>query len=220
MSGTTGTRADAADAPGAVVMSAEERAEAQRWVEEHLVGNEAALPFSFVYEGRPSDSLMRHWTRRISRRRLDPARTQITLTWTDPRTRLTVRCVCVQYHDFPTVEWTLFFKNGGERDADPRGDTGAGRHLPTLRRAGVYSASSDRLPDGTRRLSALRLPASPQRDERLSVRLFLRRSAQAIFPQFNRRVGVVALSPVGSNHIHIAVAPDIGYPNIVRSGLR
>jgi alpha-galactosidase len=116
MSGSERTRADSADVPGTIVMSAEEKAAAQRWIEAHLVGKEAALPFSFIYEGRPSASLMTTWTRKMSRRRLDPARTQITLTWTDPRTRLTARCVCVQYHNFPTVEWTLYFKNGGDKD--------------------------------------------------------------------------------------------------------
>jgi alpha-galactosidase len=42
--------------------------------------------------------------------------TDHTLTWTDPKTGLEVRCVAAEYHDFPTVEWTLYFKNTGTSD--------------------------------------------------------------------------------------------------------
>ena len=50
------------------------------------------------------------------RRRLDAERTEHTLTWTDPRTKLQVRCVAIEYHGFPTVEWTVYFKNAGRAD--------------------------------------------------------------------------------------------------------
>ena len=36
-----------------------------------------------------------------------------TITWRDPATRFDVRCVAIVYRDFPTVEWTVFFKNMG-----------------------------------------------------------------------------------------------------------
>jgi alpha-galactosidase len=37
-------------------------------------------------------------------------------TYTDPKTGLVVRCAIVEYVDFPTVEWTLSFKNTGKQD--------------------------------------------------------------------------------------------------------
>ena len=37
-----------------------------------------------------------------------------TTTWTDPKTGLEVRCVSVEYSDFPVVEWTVYFKNAGK----------------------------------------------------------------------------------------------------------
>ena len=74
------------------------------------------LPLVFVYGGRSSDALLPGWTRKAETRRLDEARTQHTLTWTDPDTGLEVRCVAVEYADFPAVEWTATFTNTGGKD--------------------------------------------------------------------------------------------------------
>ena len=49
-------------------------------------------------------------------RKLDEHRTERTLTYTDPKTGLVLRCVGVEYGDFPTVEWTLYFKNTSDKD--------------------------------------------------------------------------------------------------------
>ena len=38
------------------------------------------------------------------------------MTYTDPRTGLEIRCVAVAYRDFPTVEWTVYFRNTGAVD--------------------------------------------------------------------------------------------------------
>ena len=75
-----------------------------------------APPFSFVYDGRPSRELLDGWKVSRQSRPLDDRRTQHTLSYTDPDTGLVVRCVAVQYQDFPTVEWTVYFQNTGTRD--------------------------------------------------------------------------------------------------------
>ncbi len=72
------------------------------------------LPFSFVYGGRPSSELLAGWQRKETSQTLDPSRTQRILTFTDPQTGLEVRCETVLYADFPTVEWTLYFRNPGK----------------------------------------------------------------------------------------------------------
>ncbi|MBU6400447.1 MAG: alpha-galactosidase, partial [Verrucomicrobia bacterium] len=99
-------------------------------------GPEAGLPFSFVYAGKPSAGFLQTWSFKQTSRefakadfrinleaggaRSTPERrraaTERTLTWTDPQTGLQVRCVAVEYHDFPTLEWTLYFKNTGTAD--------------------------------------------------------------------------------------------------------
>ena len=53
------------------------------------------------------------WNRQTRQNKIDDQRTEHLLSWTDPRTGLVVRCRAIEYHDFPTVEWTLSLKNTG-----------------------------------------------------------------------------------------------------------
>lgn len=85
----------------------------------------AKSPFSFVYDGKASAELLKVWKLERSRRgdeaegRAGSPRSHergYELKWTDPATGLQVRCVRVEYSDFPTVEWTLYFKNSGTND--------------------------------------------------------------------------------------------------------
>jgi alpha-galactosidase len=76
----------------------------------------AGPPFSFVYGGQPSALLLPWWGPTRATRELDGQRVEHTLTYADPKTKLVLRCVVVEYRDFPTVEWTLHFKNAGVAD--------------------------------------------------------------------------------------------------------
>lgn len=71
------------------------------------------VPFSFRYGDRSSSYLLKLWENDRSSHRIDDHKTERTLTYTDPRSGLVVRAVAIEYHDFPTVEWTLYFKNTG-----------------------------------------------------------------------------------------------------------
>jgi alpha-galactosidase len=81
-----------------------------------------APPFSFVYGGQPSAVLLKSWDVKRESHRLDHQRTRRTVTYTDPKTALEVRCVAIEYHDFPTVEWTLYFENRGTTDSHSLSD--------------------------------------------------------------------------------------------------
>jgi len=83
------------------------------WYREHLAGGKSALPFSFTYDGQASAKWRAKWPVKVAKRRLDENRTRRTLTWTDPKTGLEIRCVAVDYTDYPVVEWTVWFKNTG-----------------------------------------------------------------------------------------------------------
>jgi alpha-galactosidase len=76
----------------------------------------AAPPFSFVCDGKPSAELLKSWRLERAERRLDDNRTERTLSYSDPQTGLVVRCVAVEYHDFPIIEWTLYLHNRGAAD--------------------------------------------------------------------------------------------------------
>jgi len=73
-------------------------------------------PFSFFYDGKPSNELLKNWLVKRNSQKLDAQRTEHTLTYNEPAGRLQVRCVLIEYDDFPTVEWTLHFKNTGSGD--------------------------------------------------------------------------------------------------------
>jgi len=76
----------------------------------------AQPPFSFIYDGKSSTELLKSWKAGCATRKLDAQRAEHTLTYTDSAGGLEVRCVVVEYADFPTVEWTLYFKNTGSVD--------------------------------------------------------------------------------------------------------
>jgi len=67
--------------------------------------------FSFTYDGKPSVEFLSRWNMKHAVCLLDAQRTEHTLSYFDAKTGLLIRCVGVENHDFPTVEWTLYFKN-------------------------------------------------------------------------------------------------------------
>jgi alpha-galactosidase len=72
--------------------------------------------FSFMYDGRPSGTLLPTWPRENEVVKLDQSRTKHIIKWRDLKTQLEVRLVAVKYNDFPVVEWTVFIKNTGSAD--------------------------------------------------------------------------------------------------------
>jgi alpha-galactosidase len=104
----------------AVRPTSDEMAAARRWVAGYLKEGQAAKTpeafFSFNYGGKPSAALLKTWERQEASRRLDDQRIEHTLRCTDPATGLVVRCVAIEYLDYPCVEWTLYFKNTSGKD--------------------------------------------------------------------------------------------------------
>ena len=91
----------------------QEMVSARRWLGRFEGDELSDLPFSFVYGGRPSAALLEGWIRQWASQELDRQRREHTLTLTDPDTGLRLHCLIVEYLDFPTVEWTLYFENTG-----------------------------------------------------------------------------------------------------------
>jgi alpha-galactosidase len=137
----------------AVSVSQQELADARRWTDARFegaagpvpAGSSAAAtnrlfavepPVSFLYDTKPSGELLKTWEVRRSTRRLDDRRTEYVQTYTDPQTGLAVRCVAVEYADFPTVEWTLYFTNTAQADT------------PLLERIQALDLRLDGGPDG------------------------------------------------------------------------
>ena len=85
-------------------------------VDERRPGSTVAPPFSFVYGGSPSAQLLASWQVTRSQRALDAGRTEHIVTYGDPETGLEARCVALEYHEFPVVEWTVYLRNTGQAD--------------------------------------------------------------------------------------------------------
>jgi alpha-galactosidase len=104
-------KADAALRP-----TGKEMNQAHRWASSYFGVRPHPLPFTFTYGGDASADLLRKWKSSRTVSKIDDTRTRIETTWTDPATGLQVVCDAVTYSDFPTVEWTIHFKNTGATD--------------------------------------------------------------------------------------------------------
>lgn len=74
------------------------------------------LPFSFKFDGRRSQDLLRSWKIERTMLELDDNRRERTITYSDPDSGLVVRWFGIEYRDFPVIEWTLSFRNNGAED--------------------------------------------------------------------------------------------------------
>jgi alpha-galactosidase len=88
-----------------------------QWLKEHLLNDNAQVPFSFAYNRQGSSTLLKAWPKKIETKQLDGGRTEHTVSWTDPKTGLQVRLSALEFANSPVVEWTAYFKNDGKIDA-------------------------------------------------------------------------------------------------------
>jgi alpha-galactosidase len=100
----------------AVSPSPAELVKARGFFETSFLTAKTQPPFSFQYDGRPSSEFLATWKMTDKKRSLSENRVQRTVTFTDPKSGLAVRCVAIEYTDSPVVEWTLYFKNTGATD--------------------------------------------------------------------------------------------------------
>jgi alpha-galactosidase len=100
-------------AHGKIVVTPDEMAQKNIWMQQNLLTPTNLPPFSFVYHSQPSSTLLPAWTRVETDIILDTNRTQHVLTWTNAGIGLQVRSVVTEYNDYPEVEWTVFLTNAG-----------------------------------------------------------------------------------------------------------
>ncbi len=101
----------------AVSPTNEEMALSRQWISDHFVTNPAtSIPFSFLYDGKPSSQLLSSWKMEQSEKKLEEGRILRAIIFTDPATSLQVRCEVTEYTACPAAEWIVYFKNTGEKD--------------------------------------------------------------------------------------------------------
>jgi alpha-galactosidase len=74
------------------------------------------VPFSFTYDGQPSQELLKTWTRKTHDEPLGPDCQKEINAWDDPQSSLRVTCELIRYRDFPAVEWLVCCENIGKED--------------------------------------------------------------------------------------------------------
>jgi alpha-galactosidase len=73
-------------------------------------------PFSFIYDGQPSDVLLPTWRSESGSTNAGAGGLKSWRTWTDPGTGLRVSWEGLRHHDYADCEWVLFFENTGSQD--------------------------------------------------------------------------------------------------------
>lgn len=73
-------------------------------------------PFSFEYNGKKSGEFLKNWKKEFSKKKLENGKIERIVKYTDPTDTLEVRCVSIEYVNYPSIEWILYFKNIGKED--------------------------------------------------------------------------------------------------------
>jgi alpha-galactosidase len=76
---------------------------------------ESAVPFSFVYGGKPSSEFLDNWKRTVETKN-DQDVVRYRTQWADPKTGLVVTADVKVFKNYPAVDWVLFFENAGAQD--------------------------------------------------------------------------------------------------------
>ncbi|HKI69653.1 MAG TPA: SUMF1/EgtB/PvdO family nonheme iron enzyme, partial [Verrucomicrobiae bacterium] len=94
--------------------SPEEMKETADWFTSHFQGRH--VPFSFKLDGQPSTELLRHWKIARSEGPIQDGKRRYTITASDPKTGLEIKCETTRYTDFPAIDWVLHVTNRGSND--------------------------------------------------------------------------------------------------------
>lgn len=80
-----------------------------------FLSSSAGLPISFQLDGKAFTGIPSEWKPSTRRRRLDANMVETVFEGREPGTGLTLRVDCVEYADYPVVEWTAWFTNPESR---------------------------------------------------------------------------------------------------------
>jgi alpha-galactosidase len=104
-------------ASAAVAPTSQEMSQKSKWMRQNFRTTSQLPPFSFKCDGHPSSEVLPSWKRSDKDTRLDDHRIQHTTTFFS--NILQVKCVSVEYNDYPMVEWTVYLKNISTTNSTP-----------------------------------------------------------------------------------------------------
>lgn len=96
-----------------------EMARAKQWTQNHLIDAQAQFPFSFVYDRQPSARLLPVLAKKDCRHAPRCRTNAACHFWIDEKTGLQVKCVAVEFTDYPVLEWTVYLKDTRTENTRP-----------------------------------------------------------------------------------------------------
>jgi len=88
--------------------------QSRSWVGQFISAPEN-LPSSFLYDGKKITGIPSEWTPTVQKRRIDANIVETVFEGNDVETGLNVRVECLEYLDYPVVEWTAWLTNKGRQ---------------------------------------------------------------------------------------------------------
>ncbi len=85
----------------------------REWTGQFFTGA-AQLPVSFVFDERSLRGIPEEWQPVSARHRIDANISETVFEGTDSGTGLNIRVEYTEYHDYPVVEWVVWFTNNGD----------------------------------------------------------------------------------------------------------
>ena len=80
-----------------------------------FISSPASLPIAFRLGGKTITGIPEDWKPVSRRRRIDANIIETVFEGNDPKIGLSIRAECVEYCDYPVVEWTAWFTNTGSQ---------------------------------------------------------------------------------------------------------
>ncbi|HWE63530.1 MAG TPA: alpha-galactosidase [Chloroflexota bacterium] len=122
--------------------TAEDMVKGRSWTGQLLSAPEH-LPISFLYDGHEIHGIPSRWMPESHRRRIDATMIETIFEGFDGETGLHVRVECLEYLDYPVVEWTAWLMNRGDRPTPAIADLRALDGTFTGRSPVLYHCNGD-----------------------------------------------------------------------------
>jgi alpha-galactosidase len=91
----------------------EDMQQSRIWTSRFL-SSPSAIPISFTFDGKPVRGIPPEWSPTSRKRRIDANMVETVFEGREPKSGLCIRVECVEYADYPVVEWTAWFTNKGK----------------------------------------------------------------------------------------------------------
>ena len=109
-----GTHGGLSGIAGGFVSVSKDMERSRAWTS-RLLSGPASLPVSFMLDGKAVTGIPAGWGPVSNRRRIDANLIETTFEGRDAKTGLGLRVECVEYLDYPVVEWVAWLTNTGDQ---------------------------------------------------------------------------------------------------------